>query len=333
MRLCSDTHLHCLSRTCLDQLQEAQTSSSTVLGFLLRFQKICSAAAKVEERVEAGEAEEDVGQVELNEPLVRCLLVHLEALGWSRVQQVTPDFTSFTLRTKDTQGRVHLLQVRAGDGYPREEPQVEADLPDGLEYDYDQGEGVLGVVRAWEARVAALQDFWDAMDEIDSEAVVLDPPRPQRRHTFRRLLLGNLVNVQVSLSPDQPRRLPQWHLFGPSKLTGPMGTRLTRTYEEWDPERSVVENLEHILGEEVVRRDSGGGSGGVEELGVECSVCYELHFDDKLPDQTCEHCCKAFHTVCVYEWLSTLTSSRQTMNMISGECPYCSKNISCKIPT
>ncbi|MPC83388.1 hypothetical protein E2C01_078097 [Portunus trituberculatus] len=43
--------------------------------------------------------EEGELQIDLNEQLVRCLLAHLEGLGWSRLQQVSPSFTSFTLQT------------------------------------------------------------------------------------------------------------------------------------------------------------------------------------------------------------------------------------------
>ncbi|KAG0710945.1 E3 ubiquitin-protein ligase FANCL [Chionoecetes opilio] len=249
LHITSDTHLQQIAASCNDQLLKARQSSSTVLEFLSQFQEICSNAAKSVARGEEGE-----GVAELNEPLVRCLLAHLEGIGWSKVKEVAPNFTSFTLQTTDARGRVHVLRVKAGDGYPQEEPRVDADLPDGLNYSYDQVEGVMGVVGAWEGRVGALQEFWDVLDHLDERAVVLDPHRPHRHHTFRRILLRNHVNVQVSLSPDQPRHLPHCLLFGPSKLTRPMGTHLTQTFEAWDPERNIIENLEHLLGEKVVVR-------------------------------------------------------------------------------
>ncbi|KAK8390029.1 hypothetical protein O3P69_012917 [Scylla paramamosain] len=306
MRISSDTCLQELVVSHMDQLLESEAVRCDNRG-----------------------REEGELQVELNESLVRCLLAHLEGLGWSRVQQVSPNFTSFTLQTRDAGERVHLLRVRVADGYPHEEPTVEADLPGGFEFNYEPSEGVAGVVRVWEARLASLQEFWDVMDQIDKVALVLDPPTPCRHHTFRRLLLGNQVNVQVTLSPQQPRHLPQCLLFGPSKRTRPITTRLTHTYEEWDAERSFVENLEHLLGESVVREC--GGVEGVEQE-VECPICYSLHFQGSLPDQPCEHCCTPFHAACLYDWLSSLPAARQSMNIITGECPYCSKNITCKIP-
>uniref|UniRef100_A0A0P4VWK1 RING-type domain-containing protein n=1 Tax=Scylla olivacea TaxID=85551 RepID=A0A0P4VWK1_SCYOL len=325
MRISSDTCLQELVVSHMDQLLEAQKTSSTALEYLQKFQKVCSEAVRCDNR---GREEGEL-QVELNESLVRCLLAHLEGLGWSRVQQVSPNFTSFTLQTRDAGERVHLLRVRVADGYPHEEPTVEADLPGGFEFIYEPSEGVAGVVRVWEARLASLQEFWDVMDQIDKAALVLDPPTPCRHHTFRRLLLGNQVNVQVTLSPQQPRHLPQCLLFGPSKRTRPINTRLTHTYEEWDAERSFVENLEHLLGESVVREC--GGVEGVEQE-VECPICYSLHFQGSLPDQPCEHCCTPFHAACLYDWLSSLPAARQSINIITGECPYCSKNITCKIP-
>lgn len=75
-------------------------------------------------------------------------------------------------------------------------------------------------------------------------------------------------------------------------------------FQDWDPERSIVSNLELVLGVEVVKAKSGNGTedgGGGGEWSAECAVCYCLHLEGTLPDLTCDHCSQAFHVQCLYE--------------------------------
>lgn len=45
---------------------------------------------------------------------------------------------------------------------------------------------------AWEEKLSTLQELWDALDELDETALVLDPPNPTRKHTSRRILLSEI---------------------------------------------------------------------------------------------------------------------------------------------
>nr|XP_045625956.1 E3 ubiquitin-protein ligase FANCL-like isoform X3 [Procambarus clarkii] len=297
---------------------------STVLEYLVKFQKICSSSAE--------------GELEGDDLPLLCgshfpsLLSHLDIVGWSKVAQISPDFESISLKTRDENGRSHLLRVKIGKGYPQETPEVEADLPVDLKFSWNTVEGLSCIIAAWEDHLRGLQQFWDVLDELDETVLVLDPPTPARRHTTRRILLSNHVSVQLSVSVVHPRSLPQCHLLGTSRLTAPLNALLMEKYEEWDPERSIVSNLESLLGVSVVRSRAGDMGGSVEEWSAECAVCYALHFQESLPDLTCDHCSQAFHVQCLYEWLCGLTNSRQSMNVIFGECPYCTQLISCKVP-
>ncbi|XP_066148810.1 E3 ubiquitin-protein ligase FANCL-like isoform X2 [Euwallacea fornicatus] len=64
----------------------------------------------------------------------------------------------------------------------------------------------------------------------------------------------------------------------------------------------------------------------------ECSICFSLRVDGKLPDIICENSCCAqfYHGKCLYEWLVCLNAKR-TFNNVSGNCPNCEKIISCPI--
>nr|XP_053633743.1 E3 ubiquitin-protein ligase FANCL-like isoform X3 [Cherax quadricarinatus]XP_053633744.1 E3 ubiquitin-protein ligase FANCL-like isoform X3 [Cherax quadricarinatus] len=323
LTLSTDAQLSSIIHTCQAQLSEVEKTCSTVLEYLIKFQHICSSSQRREQDVE------DLSL--LRSSHLRSLLSHLEVVGWSRVTQISPDFTSISLEARDEKGRSHLLQVRIGSGYPQEPPCVEADMPLGLKVSWNSVEGLSCIVSAWEDQLKSLQLFWDVLDELDEMVLVLDPQNPTRRHTTRRILLSNHVSVQLCVSVAHPRSLPQCHFLGTSRLTAPLNALLTEKYEEWDPDRSIVSNLEAILGVSVVKSRSADSEGMAEEWSAECAVCYSLHLEDALPDLTCDHCSQAFHVQCLYEWLCNLTNSRQSMNVIFGECPYCTQLISCKV--
>ncbi|KAG4154028.1 hypothetical protein ERO13_D03G032000v2 [Gossypium hirsutum] len=66
----------------------------------------------------------------------------------------------------------------------------------------------------------------------------------------------------------------------------------------------------------------------------------QIHVGDELgpqtgsaTDYTCENnsCSKAFHSMCLVDWLRSITTTRQSFNVLFGNCPYCSEPIAVKI--
>ncbi|CAN0864986.1 E3 ubiquitin-protein ligase FANCL [Linum grandiflorum] len=50
-------------------------------------------------------------------------------------------------------------------------------------------------------------------------------------------------------------------------------------------------------------------------------------------DYTCENtnCSRAFHSVCLGDWLRSITTTRQSFDVLFGNCPYCSDPVAIKI--
>ncbi|XP_068246813.1 E3 ubiquitin-protein ligase FANCL-like isoform X1 [Palaemon carinicauda] len=331
LRLSSGVSLSCLIERCRCQLSKIEQESYTALEYLRKFQEICNLACSKQD------ASREVPLP--TESFFTSILSNLEAIGWSKVCEISPDFTYVTLQERDVKGRLHNIKVGIPPGYPEEEPVVEANLPREFIFSWNSVEGLHSIFAAFKEQLSSLQQFWDILDDLDEMAVVLDPQNPERRHKTRRIFLSNHVSVQLTISVDHPRNLPQFHLFGPSSLTTPLNARLTEKYQvlyiiiiaDWDPEQSIVSNIERVLEVEVVKRSMEPDDGNAE-WGTECAVCYSLHLEGCHPDFTCDHCSQSFHLQCLYEWLHGLPNSRQSMNFIFGDCPYCSMLISCKVP-
>ena len=69
------------------------------------------------------------------------------------------------------------------------------------------------------------------------------------------------------------------------------------------------------------------------DFSMDCGICYAYQLDGAIPDQVCDNsqCGQSFHYICLYEWLRGLLTSRQSFNIMFGECLYCSKPITLKM--
>jgi len=110
--------------------------------------------------------------------------------------------------------------------------------------------------------------------------------------------------------------------------------------QRWSETRSVKENLEHWFGAPLPSPLSSVKS----DFLVECGICYthRLPIDDTamiddpnseegaLPDVKCSNaaCNKHYHESCLFEWLHSLPTAKNSFDRIFGSCPYCCETVS-----
>ncbi|KAJ4848783.1 hypothetical protein Tsubulata_042191 [Turnera subulata] len=119
-----------------------------------------------------------------------------------------------------------------------------------------------------------------------------------------------------------------------------MELHLDKTYPKYPPSisASFLDNIASILGTQLPKPKE------LEENDkkIECGICYAqcLPIDEELgpmsgtgTDYTCENtnCSRAFHSVCLGDWLRSLTTTRQSFDVLFGNCPYCSEPVAVKI--
>ncbi|KAG8123048.1 hypothetical protein E2320_018412, partial [Naja naja] len=209
------------------------------------------------------------------------------------------------------------------------------------------------------AALESLKEFWDVLDEIDEKTWVLEPEKPTRSSTRRRIAIGSNISLNIEIDPRHPTMLPECYFLGadhgsnislnieidprhPTMLpecyflgadhvVNPLKIKLNSNIHMWNPENSLLKNLKEILEVDFPSREALEKS----DFSMDCGICYAYRLDGTIPDQVCDdsHCGQSFHQVCLYEWLRGLPSSRQSFNVIFGECPYCSKQITLKIST
>ncbi|XP_040849281.1 E3 ubiquitin-protein ligase FANCL [Ochotona curzoniae] len=213
--------------------------------------------------------------------------------------------------------------------YPAESPDCFVDFPVPFPVSWTPQSSLVSIHSQFLAALDSLKTFWDVMDEIDEKTWVLEPEKPPRSATARRIAIGNNVSINIEVDPRHPTMLPECCFLGADHVVKPLGIKLSRNIHLWNPENSLLQNLKDVLEIDFPARATLEKS----DFTMDCGICYAYHLDGVIPDQVCDNpqCGQPFHQICLYEWLRGLLTSRQSCNIMFGECPYCSKPITLKL--
>ncbi|XP_060024977.1 E3 ubiquitin-protein ligase FANCL isoform X3 [Lagenorhynchus albirostris] len=257
------------------------------------------------------------------------LIEEIGTLGWDKLVYVDTCFSTIKLKAEDASGREHLITVKLKAKYPAESPDCIVDFPVSFSVPWTPQSSLISIHSQFLAALESLKAFWDVMDEIDEKTWVLEPEKPTRSATARRIALGNNASINIEVDPRHPTMLPECCFLGADHVVKPLGIRLSRNIHLWDPENSLLQNLKDVLeidfpAPAILEKS---------DFSMDCGICYAYQLDGAIPDQVCDNsqCGQPFHQICLYEWLRGLLTSRQSFNVIFGECPYCSKPLTLKM--
>ncbi|XP_072121373.1 E3 ubiquitin-protein ligase FANCL isoform X1 [Mobula birostris] len=251
------------------------------------------------------------------------LIKEIESLGWDKLAYMDTEFRTIKLKAEDSAGREHMITIKLKSKYPADPPDCATDFPVPFVPSWTHQSSLKNLHSQFLAALDSLQEFWDVMDEIDEKTWVLEPENPTRTATTRRIAISNNASINVDVDPRHPKMLPECCFLGADHVVTPLKKKLNTNMHLWSPESTVLQNLKGIL-------EIDFPSPTTHEkfsLGMECGICYAYRLASSIPDQVCDdpRCGQPFHQECLYEWLRGLPSSRQSFNIIFGECPYCGK--------
>jgi E3 ubiquitin-protein ligase FANCL len=174
--------------------------------------------------------------------------------------------------------------------------------------------------------------------DLDENTWVLDPPdgpdRKNLEYTYRRVAISKGVSLQIDLKlEDCAHQLPSLKFLGSEDKIRPLRELLGQNIEKYDSDYTLVQNLEMVLELEFPHQQHVEEQ---EDLNLECAICYSYRLADQFPTENCDDpsgCGKSYHQMCLFEWLRSLPEqcSKMSFRSIFGQCPYCEKQISCKL--
>ncbi|KAL7522266.1 hypothetical protein ACHAWX_006961 [Stephanocyclus meneghinianus] len=220
------------------------------------------------------------------------------------------------------------------------------------------------IQRRFQQGLDRYQPLFDELDQLDSHLWILEPSLPARRCIIERriALWEGGASMVIVLDPEKPRAVPVLVRFigvTTAALTASRkadkavdwsasfadfvaeGVEEDSIAERWSETRSVRENLEVWFGAPLPSPLSSVKS----DYLVECGICYthRLPADDLMPDENltstddgalpdvkCNNptCNKHYHEACLFEWLHSLPTAKNSFDRIFGSCPYCCEAVS-----
>lgn len=312
-----------------DIRQRFERPGEDLNGFLLELRDVVERSQKARTNGKNSPGAGALAPALLPAKFYRHLLSEIDTIGWDKVERVDDSLTRVDLRIVDRGGRRHVVQVALDGEYPMKPPRCTATLPIALEVSWVDGDNRLEcVLRSFEEAVAAHGRLFDALDDLDRNAWVLEPEHPTHAETFRKIVVGRHSSLLVDLDPVHPSAVPECRFFGSESAIGPLRIKLDAKLGSWTNDCTPRENLEKILEMKFPTRD---GDGTSKEFTLECGICYAFRLEGfGVPDVSCEYnsCSRPFHRSCLFEWLRSVPDSRQSFDTLFGQCPYCTKTIS-----
>ncbi|XP_056903101.1 E3 ubiquitin-protein ligase FANCL isoform X3 [Takifugu flavidus] len=161
------------------------------------------------------------------------LISEMETLGWSKLLFIDTAFQTLQLNAEDSSGRQHLLTVKLKPKHPAEAPDCSADLPLPLLINWTPQTTLDQLYGQFLLVLESLTRFWDVLDEIDRNTWILEPEKPCRSDTMRRIAIGNNVSIKVEVDPRHPEMLPDCCLLGAEHVVTPLRNKLNTNMHLW----------------------------------------------------------------------------------------------------
>lgn len=268
----------------------------------------------------------------------RLVYSEIEEIGWERLVRFGGDLEFLSFRITDKKGRVHIMEIQLDKTYPQKPPSVSAEVPYIFNVKWSVKSRLKDLVQQFREHLEKLQEFWSTLEDIDNSLCVTNKKKLSRATTCRQIDIGNDCSIMLSINARDPRSLPECRFVGSGPVVNPVRKLWLRNNKRWMKDKTLPENLAFILETELPRP-----SHVLEnDQQVECGICYAqyLPIDEELgsrsgagTDHTCDNtsCGRAFHTVCLVDWLRSITTTRQSFDVLFGNCPYCSEPVAVKL--
>ncbi|XP_021274389.1 E3 ubiquitin-protein ligase FANCL isoform X1 [Herrania umbratica] len=270
----------------------------------------------------------------------RTVYSEVEEVGWEHLVRLDGDLTFLSFRVLDKKGRVHIMEIQLDKAYPRVPPMVSADVPYIFNLKWSMNSRLKNLVQQFQEHLEKLQGFWSTLDEIDRSLWVVESKQASRAMSCRQIHVGNDCFVMLCININDPRSLPECRFMGSGTIVNSLRKIWKRNSNKWMSNKPFTENIECLLETQLPRPPDKEEN----NLLVECGICYAQYLpigDELVPksgsgtDYTCENnnCSKAFHSMCLVDWLRSITTTRQSFNVLFGNCPYCSEPVAVKTNT
>ncbi|GAN04869.1 E3 ubiquitin-protein ligase FANCL [Mucor ambiguus] len=221
----------------------------------------------------------------------------VKKIGFENVEEISDDMLQITLKTVDEHDRKHLVKIDLPSNYPYASPKAEWDLPVAV-----SNHGTLAHILAQHrAFVIKFQLLFNCMDDLDKHMRIIEPERPKRSDTWRRIALGHHCSLEIHINAESPLDMkPKIRFFGSANRVKDLQSKWKES--SWNKDLLMHQNLLDSF--QLVSNSTDAYEDYTTTGDIECGICYsyKLNHTDT-PDIICSNmsCSRGFHYQCLYE--------------------------------
>ncbi|CAA6657691.1 unnamed protein product [Spirodela intermedia] len=259
----------------------------------------------------------------------QAIYAEIEEIGWEHLLRLEEDLS--TICFQDKKERVHAVEMILPRDYPQSAPSVAA---------WPKGSRLKDAMKQFLEHLEDLQGFWSVLEEVDRDLWVLEPRQESHAASFRQICLGDGCQILLYIDAKNPMSKPECRFLGPNWLTDDLRKSWKKNSRRWVNDKPFVENLGALLGMELPG-PPGAPQRTASKMNVGSAMFISSHpvngtlgtSTGTAVDYTCENpsCRKSFHVVCLRDWLRSITTTRQSFDVLFGKCPYCSEPVAVKL--
>ncbi|KAL7312772.1 hypothetical protein PS15m_008498 [Mucor circinelloides] len=221
----------------------------------------------------------------------------IKKVGFENVEEISDDMLEITLRSVDEQDRKHLVKVNLPSNYPFATPKAEWDLPVAIS-NYTTLASILAQHRAL---VIRFQSFFNCMDDLDKHMRIIEPDKPKRGDTWRKIALGHHCSLEIQINAESPLDMkPKIRFFGNANRVKDLQSKWKES--TWNKHLSIHQNLLDSF--QLVSGSTDAYEDYTTTGDIECGICYSYKLNNTdTPDIICSNvsCNRGFHYQCIYE--------------------------------
>ncbi|KAG0744968.1 hypothetical protein G6F57_000318 [Rhizopus arrhizus] len=231
-----------------------------IMTFLLEFKEI------IEESITS-----ESNEITTFQPMsskISHIYQELSIIGFDKVHYMSETMDEILFKTI-----YHELKVTLPSNYPFAPPQIIAYIPTQIESSLS----IADIVNRHEQIIHQHQKLFDCLDDLDKHMRILEPEKPNRSDTWRKIALGHHCSLYLEITdPMSPFDKPQIRLFGSEKRVENLRKAWDHTF--WDKEVALHVNLLNIF--QLVPDEKQGQEDYTNTTDIECGICYSYKLEN-----------------------------------------------------
>lgn len=125
---------------------------------------------------------------------------------WNQLGSINPSLTSLQLNFKDSCKRLHTIDIKLPNLYPKIAPICYIEAPEEVNFEWKENFNLKNILSQFSDAVEKYNPLWEQLDDLDSNTWILEPDKPSYAISMRRISLENHCSISIEIVSSFSRK-------------------------------------------------------------------------------------------------------------------------------